>query len=424
MRILLIAYEFPPIIAAQSLRWFYLSEELAHQGIEVHVLCPSLPALPDYPIRLHKRVIPHRVWPGPYVGFSQYLASRALGKKVVASAAADGISYSILWAIYRMVRRILDQVLYPDIRTEWYPFAKLKLRALLAYYHFDAVISSYEPGVDILLGLWAKKYFSQRWVIDLGDPIVAPYTPFWRRYLDRRFEGFVLRQADRIVITTDIVQDLLCAQHRSIDRTKFTTIPQGFPSRQLIEDQLPPIYSLPKSRMNIIFTGTFYQDFRNPECLALALRSLATQEIALTIVGDNTSFRSLFDQIPNVRFFGRIDHFNCLGLQRQADLLLNIGNIQAYQLPGKLYEYLGAEKPIFHLQTGTPDPSADLIRSLGIGLVVKNEVTCICESLVELVEAWQHGRLKDLFSPHRDAIYQHSWESRATIYRQLLSNLI
>ena len=38
MRILVIAYEFPPSPSPQSLRWKHLSAELARQGHEVHVL--------------------------------------------------------------------------------------------------------------------------------------------------------------------------------------------------------------------------------------------------------------------------------------------------------------------------------------------------------------------------------------------------
>ena len=38
MRLLLIAYEFPPCPSPQSLRWSSLVRELLAQGVEVHVL--------------------------------------------------------------------------------------------------------------------------------------------------------------------------------------------------------------------------------------------------------------------------------------------------------------------------------------------------------------------------------------------------
>lgn len=419
---MLIAYEFPPIIAAQSLRWFYLTQELAQLGTEIHVLCPSMPALWDFPVGWHDNVILHRVWPGPYVGLSQRLATGALGKTKT-SAAMEGANRSFLWTAYRLIRKILDHVLYPDLRSEWYPFAKSRLKSLLAQYHFDAIISSHEPGVDILLGLWIKKCFSLKWIVDLGDPLLAPYTPTWRRKIDAWFEHLVLQRADRIVVTTDRILDLLFKRHGITDRSKFASIPQGFPNYQKYLTQHEPAHDLPKGMMYIVFTGTFYQDFRNPEQFATALRALKAHDIALIIAGDNYGFIPIFHDIPNVRFTGKIDHFQCLELQNKADLLLNIGNVQGYQLPGKIYEYMGTTKPILHIRTGGEDLGAELIQTLGAGIVVENDANKITERLTQINNAWRCGLLGNLFSPNRDAINQHSWVKRAKAYQQLLNNL-
>lgn len=421
MRILLIAYEFPPIIAAQSLRWFYLTQELAQLGTEIHVLCPSMPALQDFPVKLHDNVILHRVWPGPYVGLSQRLALGTLGETKT-SAAIGGTNRPFLLTAYRLIRKVLDHALYPDLRSEWYPFAKPRLKSLLAQYRFDVVISSHEPGVDILLGLWAKKRFSLKWIVDLGDPLLAPYTPAWRRKIDGWFERLVLKRADGIVVTTDRILDFLIKRHGITDRSKFVSIPQGFTNCRHLT-QLRPMHELPKGMMHIVFTGTFYRDFRNPEHFATALRTLKAHDIAVTIAGDNPDFIPIFYDIPNVRFMGKIDHFQCLELQNQADLLLNIGNVQSYQLPGKIYEYLGTVKPIFYIQTGVDDLGAELIKNLGAGIVIENDATKIIECLTQTIHAWRCGLFGNLFSPNRDAINQHSWAKRAKVYQQLLNNL-
>lgn len=418
MRILLIAYEFPPIIAAQSLRWFYLADGLARLGVEVHVLCPSMLAIQDFPVGFHNNVIIHRVWPGPYVHLSQWLACKTLGE-TVSSASKGDARHPYLLGIYRLTRKILDNILYPDLRTEWYPFAKSTIRSLFTQQNFDVVISSYEPGVDILLGLWAKKRFKMKWVIDLGDPILSPYTPTWRRKIDSWFERCTLQQADRIVVTTDRVLGLFFKRHNIIDWSKFVSIPQGFSDRQI---PLTLKYYLSKDRMNIVFTGTFYRDFRNPERLATAWRSLEDPDVSLIIAGDNSSFEEIFNDMPNVKFFGKIDHFECLSLQRQADILLNIGNIQSYQLPGKLYEYLGTGKPIIHIQTGADDPAAELIKKLNAGTVVQNEITQITQCLKKQIEAYRLGKKHEL-SPNRDVINQYSWTNRTESYYKLLTNL-
>ncbi|MDP1166110.1 hypothetical protein, partial [Klebsiella pneumoniae] len=77
-----------------------------------------------------------------------------------------------------------------------------------------------------------------------------------------------------------------------------------------------------------------------------------------------------FQGIFGVEFAGKKSHFECLELQRKADVLVNIGNVQSYQIPGKIYEYLGAEKAILHIKTAEGfDPSVELLEETGSGIV-------------------------------------------------------
>lgn len=420
MRILVIAYEFPPIIAAQSLRWFYLTQELARLGIEVHVLCPSFPTLvASCPIKFVPGVFLHRVWPGPYVGLSQYMA-RVTRSNAIAGASDISNAHPFLLQSYRLTRRLLDQLLFPDLRTEWYPFARRRLRQLLLDCWFDAVISSHEPGVDLLLGLWAQKRFKIRWIADLGDPILVPYSPGWRRKIDGWFENRVLRQADGVVLTNDRASQLLCERHQFTDvSNKLVCIPQGFPKHQLFDH--PKTNLLSTGIMNIVFTGTFYHDFRSPLQFALALRDLRVNDIMMTVIGDNLDFIPAFEGISNVRFLGKINHFECLAAQREADLLLNIGNLQSYQLPGKIFEYLGAGKPILHIKTSEDDAGSDLVQELNAGLVVKNDCMAIMNGLQHLVELWRNHKLAQSFSPNLTAIAQYSWSARAKALLKFLN---
>ncbi|MDS4019332.1 MAG: glycosyltransferase [Candidatus Competibacter sp.] len=417
MRILVIAYEFPPIIAAQSLRWFYLTEELARLGVEVHVLCPEFSALEAFPFAFNNKVTVHRTWPGPYVALSQSLA-----KKIDRSSskwATDVIQGpSLPQKIYQSIRKFLDNLLFPDLRTEWYFFAKKSLRSLLNSYQFDALISSYEPGVDLLLGLWAQKKYGVKWIVDLGDPILAPYTPRWRRKIDSWFEKRVLERAERIVLTTDQIRPLLCKRHHLTNPSKFVCIPQGFPHHRF--STVRTDFALPRGIMNIVFTGTFYRDFRSPTNFASALRALKTNKIMTTLIGDNFEFISMFEGINNIKFIGKISHFECLAIQNKADLLLNIGNIQDYQVPGKIYEYIGARKPILHIKTGMHDPGADLIEQLHAGLVVFNDPEKIGAALLSLVECWQDCQLSTLYSADPGIVDHHSWAVRANSFQNLL----
>jgi len=395
---------------------------LAQLGIKIDVVCPKFPRLMRFPVELDLSITEHRVWPGFLTGIPHALLSSK--EKSLFSAnlmLQEKLSFVQPKNIISAGRKIFNQFIFPDLRTEWYPFARSKINNLAKKYRFDAVISSHEPGVDLLLGLYAKKKFGMNFIADLGDPLVTPYSPNWRKKWDSKFERYIMHNADKIVVTNDNVQKLLCSEHNVDDDLKIMLIPQGFPEEKFYTTFNS--IALPSGMLNIVYTGNFYHDFRNPNNFACALKLLNDKNIALTIVGDNHQFLPLFSEIPNVRMFGKTEHFSCLALQKEADVLLNIGNVQDYQLPGKIYEYLGAKKPIFHIQTGSTDFGAELIKKSNAGIVAKNNIGVIQNALKEIITSWKSGHLKNKYLPNHLAIGQHSWIQRAQLYKHLLESL-
>ncbi|MDR6732605.1 glycosyltransferase [Delftia lacustris] len=418
MKILLVAYEFPPILAAQALRWFYLSNELAKLGVNVHVICPDISAEHAFPMDLDGRIAIHRVWPGPFIGLSQRLASKRHGRP----EDVTGIKSShASWAFraYRLVRSVLDAVLYPDVRSEWYPFALRKMRKLLRTEDFDVVISSHEPAVDIFVGCHARR-FNIPWVVDLGDPLLTPYSPRWRRAVDSIVERKVISCATSIWVTGDSVSNLLKQRHGEGIGEKISVLPQGFPSEQTDFIDRPS-----GRRFLLVFTGNFYRDFRNPVELAKALSLMKDLDISFIIAGNNSAFEDLFHDVDGVKFLGQRSHFECLELQQQADVLVNIGNVQSYQIPGKVYEYLGSKKPILHIQTGEcSDPGAELIESTGAGVVVKNSHQEIERVLRHMCLQWMNDPGKLMECRKESLIQDHSWSRRAVECKRLLQKIL
>lgn len=416
MRILLIAYEFPPIVAAQALRWRYLANGLARLGVEVDVLCPDIRvAETGSSFKFSKNLHIHRSFPGPFVALSQWLAGSPANNKDQL-AAADLPVHPWKLHTYLLARRALDKLLFPDLRSEWYPFARPMLKKLLETHHYHALISSHEPGVDVLLGLWAKRRFHVKWILDLGDPLVTPYTPRWRRKADMRFERLALNRADKVLVTTPQVIDLLSKRH-AVSKDRFAVVPQGFPDTLTTS---PAPVEPTNGRLHLVFTGSFYEDFRNPQALADALRSLAAFSVRLSIAGDNSRFASMYSGISDVHFLGKIDHTACLALQAQADVLINIGNLQPYQVPGKIYEYLGAYKPVLHIRSGDRDAGANLIKELNAGLVVENQSAKIRAGILQMLNLRHKGQLMAHFQADPAKIAEHSWSERTSVLFKIL----
>ncbi len=416
MKVLLIAYEFPPIVAAQSLRWYYLGCELARLGVEMHVVCPDMPAAAPFPGDFPENLFIHRTWAGPFVGIPQTWLVKP-GQAVSSSDVASG--NSLLLKLYSLLRKGLNQLLYPDVRTEWYPFARRKIKQLMQEHEFDLLVSSHEPGVDLLLGLWARRRFNLPWLVDLADPLRTPYSPGWRSRLDLRVEARVLRAADRVLVTTENVVDLLCERHGEEARARFHVVSQGFSLRRQEISQVQER----NDSLKLLFTGNFYQKFRNPENLAKAMMSLAHESIELSVVGDNTAFLDMFAG-SNSKFFGKRDHFECLRLQQASDVLINLGNEQNYQLPGKVYEYLGSGRPILHIRMGRSDPAADLIERLGAGLVVRDDARAIESALRRLGGLFETGQLRTAFSVEKGLVEKYSWEKNAALCYRVMNEML
>ncbi|MBK8646292.1 MAG: hypothetical protein IPN16_07110 [Gemmatimonadetes bacterium] len=97
---------------------------------------------------------------------------------------------------------------------------------------------------------------------------------------------------------------------------------------------------------------------------------LPNEGVVIDFVGevdgiDGKSLRDLVRELQLetlVHLHGRASHEVSLRLQAQADVLLLLAQRQPIQVPNKLYEYLGAEKPILAFVDADWE-SADMLRS-------------------------------------------------------------
>ena len=425
MRVLLIAYEWPPITAAQSLRWYYLANGLAELGVSVHVLCPRVRADTPFPGQIHPNVQEHRVWPGPFIGIPQSLAYRASASNNASPEARferkpSLLASSKLRGAYIRIRRVLDHLIFPDVRSEWYPFARPALLRLLEQHKFDAIVSSHEPGVDLLLGLLAQRKTKLPWLVDLADPLLAPYTPKWRRWLDHWFEGLVLRRSTKIILTTHKLIDVLVSRHAEVGEAKFSVVSQG----GAFYDSADSRAQKSRHSLHLVFTGNFYHGFRDPLELVKSLRILNNKGIKLTIAGNNAAFVPLFDGIDNVEFLGPISHFQALNLQQEADLLLNIGNGQSDQLPGKIFEYLVSGRPILHIRGSSDDPTEPYLADHSCAFVSDNKAESIQEVLKRIISLHESKALCTTQESTRILREMHGWSARASALKEVIDRAI
>ncbi|WP_149195581.1 glycosyltransferase [Luteimonas suaedae] len=415
MRLLLIAYEFPPSPSPQSLRWTYLARELAALGHEVHVLAPDLggetpglPALPDS-VRIH------RTFPGPVRGMLAFIRKRRRRQAVAITTTDPGTPSAALrpprnWKqqVSEVVQTVAQRIWFPDVRGEWRFWAGRALEPLLDRIAPDLVISSHEPATTLELGLSAQAR-GFRWAADLGDPVLAGYVaPHWRHRAEQ-LEKMVCDRADLVTVTNAGAADLLRQRHgRCAD---IGILPQGFDDRPRARATAATgIFD--RDRLELLYTGSFYS-FRRADALMRALDAHPMLRLSIAAVTVPEAVVAAAKATPErIRLLGFLPHDAILDLQRQADVLVNIANDDATQIPGKFYEYLGAGRPILHLSNGD-DPVANTIVRLRSGWTCANTIESIGAQLAVLAEAKARDRLDEGLSLGADAVGEYGWRQIA-----------
>jgi glycosyltransferase involved in cell wall biosynthesis len=399
MKILLIAYEFPPAISPQSIRWAYLVRELMLAGHEIHVLAPDNHLVTPDLMDLVAGAVVHRTFPGLFAGFigggGRWFASNSPSLTVPpddAIASLSRTSARLNWRgrISESAKAVARHVFFPDVRGEWNPWARRKLSLLLDSVEPDVVISSHEPASTIELGRLAHEQ-GYPWIVDMGDPVLSSYTPSrWRRRA-LQVERMAAREAEGLLVTSESTRALLQSRHGN-GLAACHIITQGFDDR-LAEDSLALVQHLfDPARLELLYTGRLYS-FRRIDCLLDVL--LTEPSIRLTVVTTQapTSLLDAAAKMPGqVRVLGPLAHRAVLSLQRCCDVLVNIANDDPVQIPGKFYEYLGSGKPILHLRKKERDAASDLLESSGQGSFVVAAGEQLRQKLSELV-ARKRGQL-------------------------------
>ena len=416
MRRLLIAYEFPPSPSPQSLRWAYLCRELHRLGHDVHVLTidlggstPGLPQLPD-------GITVHRTYAGHVRGLvarRRRHRERVLNAESTVTAPAGGPTRASRsgWKqkLSSLLQRLAEFVWFPDLRGEWLPIGRARLDALLEELRPDVVVSSHEPATTLELGLCAHEA-GFRWIADLADPVLAPYTPSRWRARAQRLEAEVCRRAEHILVTTPSARDVLRERHGRA--APISVLTQGFEDAGSDTPDGIPVDFDP-DRLELLYTGSFYA-FRSADALLQAVIDTPGVRLNIATVHAPDALLQAIDRHPDrIRLLGFLPHRTAIATQREADVLVNLANRDAMQVPGKCYEYLGAGRPILHLGDAPGDAVAALVRERRRGWVTASDADSIATCLRELVVRKNAGTLAAELSLGIDEVAEFGWSRLA-----------
>jgi glycosyltransferase involved in cell wall biosynthesis len=322
--------------------------------------------------------------------------------------------------------RALKRLLFvPDGQITWLPGAAWSALRALRSQPTDLIYTTSPPASSHLLGRFLKDQTGLPWVADfrdawLYDPLdPALLTMPYRREFERRLEASVLAEADRVITATETSAEDL--RHRyphhahkirvitnGFDPADGTPLPEGLvidDGTRVGPDDVPDDVvsdADPGAPLHLVHTGSFSYSHpqRTPAPLLAALRRLIDLEpvwshrLQLTLVGElSPEEQSAATGIARV--VGAVDRATALGFQRRADVLLLVDHRRpwpASNAPGKLFEYLGAGKPLLALCG--PGEVERIVTELDAGLcVTPDDTDAIDDALRELWLRHEESRL-------------------------------
>ncbi|MEJ7137271.1 glycosyltransferase [Amphibiibacter pelophylacis] len=389
MKILLITANFAPRSASPAVRTVNYVKYLARLGHEIHVVTYTdefLTIFSDADDELSKKV-PSSVQISrvPAGILRRALSRRSGGDRKNAQLAKKSLSSNPLISL-----------LVPDPHVDSVPTFIKTGCSIIAEWKPDVVITHGYPFSMHWVGARIKKRFPTLfWVADygdpwVGDPVVELPRPQWRKRLDKWLEKRWISSADLLTVTTEPTKELY-EQHYSFLQERIEIIPMGFDPDDF---ESMPLRGRPghlAGKILFVHAGRIYPQARDPSPLIEAVGQLASQcpalasKLAIVLVGEtDQEVLRLIKSNQCESFFHILEWVpvaDSIAWMRRADWLLLFGNKGGIQIPGKIYQYIGANRPIFMTQINLADPSVDVVNSTENAVVVPNEAEFILEAL-------------------------------------------
>jgi glycosyltransferase involved in cell wall biosynthesis len=288
--------------------------------------------------------------------------------------------------------------------TVWLPYARRAARRAVRKHHPDVVLTSAPPHWIHLLGRYFQKHFELPWVADFRDPwITASFYPearSWRRNWELFWERRVMHNADLVLHNAPRACAAVQAAYPH-DANRMAWLTNGFDP----EDFPRVEQHAPGGVVRILHAGQLYVG-RDPRPLLDAIGGIPTEGVPpfrVEFLG-RTEYLKGADLAAEVRQRGLDARVLCRGQMSyqesltemcQADILLLLDTPgRKIGVPAKLYEYLGAGRPILATAEDDGDMAA-ILRESGVPyrLAPTGDVPRIRQALLDTVNGVAGGQM-------------------------------
>lgn len=368
-QVLVIAFAYPPVANMGCVRPAGLAKYLPQFGWHALVLTPKDVSRTAQPDVIETDYRDQALEWKRRLGFN---SGRSIHEQLHLPVTSVPGSELLHTKLLRLAKHLVS---YPDARKGWIKYALDAVRELRRQgRRIDAIISTSPPITTHLIARQAKRILGCPWIADFRDLWTQNLNPtysvveLWQTGLEKRTLG----DADALVTVSEPWADRL---RRRYPRKSIHVITNGFDPEDF------PAQSAGVTRQFCItHAGTLYEGHRDPSRLFEAVRDLIgsghmnAEDIRIRFYGPKEPWLAPMAQQYGlervVEIFGTVPREEVMHRETESQILL----LLCLTIPGetglhngKLFEYLGAGRPILALG-GTRGVMNDVLEETRAGI--------------------------------------------------------
>lgn len=261
-------------------------------------------------------------------------------------------------------------------------FLRKKVEEFIRKKGINTVVCTYRPIENLICGIQLKRIYGDKirvipYYLDNLTEItsLARYKSIVFLFHQKRLLKKSYKYSDNMLVLRYYKNTMKKVLRDEAKNLTYVGIP-GIIKNNCKEEKRT-IYD--NKRINLVYTGSFYAKFREPEGILCFLKEVCKLIPELMI---HLYSWGCEDQIKKAKaeigeqlvLHGRVSAEDAYNAITQADCLFNVGNDLKNQVPGKLFEYFSTGKPIINFVYREDDPAKyDYERYGNIFLVKKYE---------------------------------------------------
>lgn len=250
------------------------------------------------------------------------------------------------------VADFFNRMIIPDVKIFWFPFAFKKAKSIFSSHKIDLVFSTSPRQTTHLIAYIISKKYNVPMIADFRDPWtqgkLGITRPFPFKNIDLLLERTILQHSRNVISVTEEIKKDFVRRYPTVNKDKFIVVTNGFDSEEFHAVK-PHQYQY----YTILYAGKNYEGQGNITSFLDKLNIIRQKhdlDIRFHYIGSDHAAIAAHKRARNLNFVEVtpfMSHHRVIGHMRGASALYLCQHGERIPpLTGKLFEYIGAQKPI------------------------------------------------------------------------------